>query len=617
MLGEGGEEAKEIRSAALGAVVKYRGEAEVEEAVEKALQLLKEKKHLVIAEIVLVHLLPSTREKQKHVQTIVGLFGGSADSEVSEAAERVLSRVGVGTAQEVFDELGKIEPTTRLQTLKDIVECQKQGDRAAGADDFTLFLGRAPDSMKGEVEDKTKVVEHILKDVREGKEVFASLFERASERDFAFARKVKVEHDTAEGDDALLVFITDCEADDIMFMAEMWRYMRKDKGKRCKPLVVFSANFEDMDGGEIFEKKVLLSALMLGPVDFRVLTPDPKDDTKPHPLKMKMAAQRESNLQAIVERIKEFSEKEVKFFICAPGHGHIDAIVKKLKKLRPLSDKQRKRGLGSVHLYSGAYNMKGENMSEGDRAALQDLVGEEGVLTDASAFLFFGAEDSHEVAQSFSTFALPSFSAKLNTTHPEIAAAWSLLATEFNMGLVKPNKLSETENLLLDGERSRLDAKYNEVRADTPMKLKDYASSAVEVLKSRRGVWDQVKRKKRSILPALARGSSDAPLCDQLIFLGEWAKDNQPKVPVAEGVAVEQWFKSEEGMWSFNKRTGYTSVGEAGPVKGTRAVMREPHDIEALYKMREALEKYTLGHLDDLEAMSEQEARGARWLFLE
>mmetsp|Transcript_89489 Transcript_89489/g.217084 ORF Transcript_89489/g.217084 Transcript_89489/m.217084 type:complete len:180 (-) Transcript_89489:161-700(-) len=173
------------------------------------------------------------------------------------------------------------------------------------------------------------------------------------------------------------------------------------------------------------------------------------------------------------------------------------------------------------------------------------------------------------------------------------------------MKLIAPGKLFAEA---LVGVDARGDCKelYNQG------KIQQYA----QFICTNEHLYQKVVPKKRLTLRSFACDGCDAPLCDQLLFLNEWVKANQPQAPAQyadlKGVA-ETWVVEEKGVWNLNRVHQYTSVDTKEGMPGLKAqqpLMRHTHDAEALYRMSEALQDYTLNHLSELaEPMTEADIK--------
>jgi len=559
-------------SAALTAVVGFRGDAAVK-AVDKAVELFVDEKlrddpRRKLAEIALVELLPHLRNQdgklsKDKVREIAQKLLGSGYSR--EAGRNVLSRLGGEAAEAVLTVLRGTEAREEEEWFKAVLECQDKSARRLVSGHST-GLNLVLDTDEASMEKARDLVKRVNENPRD---VFKLL-----ENEKILRSEIG---GAPENTGTLPFFMTDLEADDIMFIAEMWTYLRDrdHRGSVHTPLVVFSADPEKKDKDEIFGMKILLAALILGRVDLHIVTP--KHD--------------KGSITSIAKKIKEFHGK-VEYYICAPARGNLKHIVdsltvKKDKEEPQFSGPQRR----SVHLYSGSYNMK--KSTEDDLSALSKLVGKDNCLTDLSKFPFFGYDES--VYTNFADFALPSFAPLLSHRYTLIAAVWRLLNDAFNTKLVSPEKVMEK---VLPPD---LEEKFSEAKVHYAKDMKKYA----EIVCTPK-LLEHVVNKKKNTLKAFACGSCDVPLCDQLLFLREWARDHQPPVPRDLNNRPETegtWISEISGTWVYNKKDGYTSVDtrpevETMGLKAVQPVMREHRDAEALYRMREALQDYTFKHLE-------------------
>jgi len=559
-------------SAALTAVVGFRGDAAVK-AVDKAVELFVDEKlrddpRRKLAEIALVELLPHLRNQdgklsKDKVREIAQKLLGSGYSR--EAGRNVLSRLGGEAAEAVLTVLRGTEAREEEEWFKAVLECQDKSARRLVSGHST-GLNLVLDTDEASMEKARDLVKRVNENPRD---VFKLL-----ENEKILRSEIG---GAPENTGTLPFFMTDLEVDDAMFIAEMWVYLREQRsGAVHRPVVVFCTELESKDKGDIFAMKVLLAALILGRVDLHILTPKPEGTAEPTDnLARKMAAQRRGGIESIANKIKAFDGK-VEYYICAPGRGNLGDIVDKVR------DTLRQR---SVHLYSGQFNMKG--MVGDDLNALYTLVGEDGTLTDLSKFPFFGGTQS--VYSNFTDFALPSFAPLLSQRYPLIAAVWSLFNDAFNKKLVHPDKV--LRNQLVD---PRLQKKFGDARENYEKdEIQEYAKTMCNEF------GEHLVKKKLPTLRAFASGCCDVPLCDQLLFLRQWAGEKQPKVDRLKDMPEQTWIHDIRGTWVVDKKEGFTSLNQGGMgLKASQPVMREPHDAEALYMMREALQDYTFKHLE-------------------
>jgi len=378
-----------------------------------------------------------------------------------------------------------------------------------------------------------------------------------------------------------LVMFTDLEPDDTMAIAQLWQ-RRIEKGELDgEPLIIYNADFEAKEdpNGKIFEKKLLVAALMLGHYTYHILT---KASAKNYPSlpepKKEIMASRDRTLEGICDNLANFNGENIDLFVIAPGFGNLGGILAKLKARNAWPLRARFR----VSMYSGAYNMKA--MTDSDIAALKEFVGH-GVLMDVGKFPFFGGKDCHEWADSLTTFALPRFAADISVKAPLLAAALKLFNDEMNESLVSPFKDSLFKGSTLDDQdkAALTQLKTTFQRLGINAYAKELASSPL---------FAKVAGFKKSTLKAFAAGGCDSPLCDQLLFLAEWLLDEQ-----------KTWVTTTSGAWEFDKDKGFTTIVETpqeNAMRGSRPTLSKPKDEASLLQMRAVLEHYLRKHVDSL-----------------
>lgn len=381
----------------------------------------------------------------------------------------------------------------------------------------------------------------------------------------------------------LLVFFTDLEPDDTMAVAQLWQRRVASKVLDCEPLIIFPVDFNDKDNkGTIFDKKLLVAGLMLGHFTYNIVPADMKDGQALSPSRQAAVNSRSSTIDKICQQLVSFQGECIDFFVMAPGYGHLDAILGKLRALNawPLKAKLR------VSIYSGSYNMRG--MKPGDVDALKEFVSKAAApLLDVAKFSFFGGKDCHDWTDSLTTFALPNFAKHLSNASPMLAAALKLFNDEMNEELISPYKsslfrgstLDDSDNVKLSGLKEMFDKEGVQVYAD--------ALTSDEVM------FAKVAGFKKSTLMAFAKGGCDSPLCDQLLFLHEWLRDEKP----------QYLNPAQPGTWVFDQEKGFTKIdaGESsGGVPGLQPTLLKAKDEPALLEMRYALEEHLKRHIGSL-----------------
>jgi len=378
----------------------------------------------------------------------------------------------------------------------------------------------------------------------------------------------------------LMVVYTDAEPDDLMAIAQLWEFKRLTEHMTSLPIVIFSMNFEEKDGGSVAEKKQLLFTLLVGLEINFVLSREGDTgaekgrDGAVHPRASVVAAERDRTIAGICEKLASFEGEVIDFFVIAPGSGNLGAIVDRLKSQGNWPLKQKWR----VMLYSGGYNMKG--MRQGDILALQDIMRHsDDPLVDLGKFPFFGGKDNHPWANSLTTFVEPDFAIKLNDRKPLLAALLKSFNDEFNKGLIAPSKIFE-RNSLTPAQQEHFDDKI------APKYEHGTIEAYCNALMDDAELWTKVKRFKKNTIKPCAFGGCDSPLCDQLLFLYVWLKANKPEE-----------LDLKEGMWNFTLGKEFVEIKEEGMFRAMQPVLKNPHKEKALYSMRQALQDHLERHL--------------------
>lgn len=382
----------------------------------------------------------------------------------------------------------------------------------------------------------------------------------------------------------LVVAYSDFEPDDTFGIAQLWQWKRERDEIRGQPLLIFHIDFANKEKGTIFEKKDLITKLMLSQASTHMLlsgndeqvAAGKEDET--HPRYDEIWNARATNMRRIAEGIANFKGEVVEFYVLAPGHGNLAAILAELKTMNAWPIKASWR----LFLYTGAFNMRG--MFDSDMDALKQMMAySKDPLIDMSKFPFFGAKNSHKWTASMTTFATPNFAVELANKHPLLAAALKSFNDEFNVHLIEPGSKSLFKGSTLDDEeRNRFNLLKRVYDAGGPGAIENYAKALV----SDQELFAKVAGFKKTTLRAYACGSCDSPLCDQLVFLYQWIKAEMP----------ECLSDQTPGSWVFDQKKGFTSVSPTadGPFRAIQPTLKEPKDEASLIRMRTALESYVV-----------------------
>jgi len=258
----------------------------------------------------------------------------------------------------------------------------------------------------------------------------------------------------------------------------------------------------------------------------------------------------------------------IDLMLIAPGHGNIAAIVTCLKDMRLWPLKQKLR----VMMYSGSFNLA--STTDADITALEEIMQHsDRPLVDLSKFPFFGGENSHQWADSLTTFVTPDFAPALTQRWPLLAAVLKVFNDEFNIWLVEP----DVAKLFGKNTLTKADVEIFEERIKPkfkPKSMQAYCHTLIDEVT----IFDKVKAFKKSTIRAFAAGGCDSPLCDQLLFLYLW---------------MSRYRKSDlvirEGKWRRNEH-GFSEVGPTGLFPAVQPILKDPCDEQALLAMRHALQ---------------------------
>lgn len=428
----------------------------------------------------------------------------------------------------------------------------------------------------------------------------------------AVARDWRPVADTPPAKSVLPVIYSDLEPDDVMAIAQLLQLQADSRDSYAPPLPIFGVDFADKDKGCIFEKKLLMAATMLGSlrdpgrpdpcgigIGWLPLTPAPATAAPaPAPaeafpsevaLHKRITESREKVLEAICTWLEESKCEEILLLDICPGRGNLAAIVEVLKRKGkwPLKGKTWR-----VVMYTGSHNMR--YTIDADFDALAEIMRySKEPLADVSRFPFFGGDEALPCSRSHSSFAPPSFAKDLSRQSPFLAAVLKSIDEEFNAELIDPGHKRLFQGSTLDGEEQQ---RFDDIKAKYRMDndIQAYARSFVEDP----GLMAKVANYKKNTMMSFAYGSSDSPLCDQILFLYLWMKEKHPDwlAPAAEGV------------WVCDRRSGFTSVEpKVEPRDGKEFLGVQPalapswvKDEQASKEMRRTIHEQTLTYMRSL-----------------
>jgi len=394
-------------------------------------------------------------------------------------------------------------------------------------------------------------------------------------------------------DSRLMVVFTDLEPDDTMAIAQLWRWKVEQLAMHRPPIIVFTVDFLNKDAGLVFEKKLLVAALVLGAVPFYVISCRGEEHSEILPEKAeRWMKERKALLEQLATDILSFRGDQVDLYLMSPARGALADMESTLQSRGcwPL------KASWNVSMYSGKFNMVG--FHQDDIETLRNLVmnmSKSRTLVDVAKWPFFGGDQCDKVTASLSSFAKEGFAADLSTAYPLLAAALKLLSDEYNWSLVNPKHLFVHLPEEKQSELPALQKDYEE--AHQPEQLAAFAHKIF----NDEDLFRYVKNVKKSTLQAFAYHACDSPLCDQLLFLYEWLLEKGTSL-LAKHDAPGRWILPEGKKYSIVEPVrdqDYKYLPHE--LRAIQPVLRYPLYKQGLDSMREALNDYLLNHLDAME----------------
>eukprot|EP00913_Durusdinium_trenchii_P003087 g2852.t1 len=390
-----------------------------------------------------------------------------------------------------------------------------------------------------------------------------------------------------------LIIFSDFELDDLMAIAEVWQWKAVHMGaaENSRPVIVFCCDFKTKDGGEVFEKKILMARLMLGVTmkDIYILVQNPGEnqvnwtyfDQKVHPMAPKLFREKQELLAAAAQdgpprlhderttrcsrEIAEVSvvpsTEIVDVYFIAPGRGIFAELLNEVEQKHPEGFAQLAQK-AHVVMYTGSFNTQGTTIkNEQDFASptLAQQLADRSELLSASIIAFVDEFQG-------------------NLVRPE------------NKSLFRGSELSEDEwKHFREDRRNR---RLEEGEEIAPLANKNMQEYAAKLAKD--PLFAKVAGYKKSTVNAFHRGSCDAPLCDQVCFIYEWCTHS----------CIED-LEAVEGHWWLNRKNGFTGVASTAIPEGCedlqiRAIqpyMKDRSNVELLNRMRSALERLVVYHM--------------------
>lgn len=260
-----------------------------------------------------------------------------------------------------------------------------------------------------------------------------------------------------------LVIFSDFELDDLMAIAELWQWRAVHMGapEDARPIIVFITDFKTKDGGEVFEKKLLMARMLLGVTlqDIYTLVCPPGTgnvnwtyfDKKVHPAAPQLYRRKDEILAAAAQDIVDValsdSNEVVDVYFISPGRGLFGELLQGIERDHPKGWEALCQK-ANVVMYTGSFNTQGCTLRKEEAAPGPfdyDYIGKLCTvrpLVDISKFVFFGREKGHPVTASADSFASPTLAQSLAERSDLLAACIHAFVDEFQGNLVKPANLS-------------------------------------------------------------------------------------------------------------------------------------------------------------------------------
>jgi len=332
--------------------------------------------------------------------------------------------------------------------------------------------------------------------------------------------------------------------------------------------VLFSTDLQKKDQGTIFASKLTMARLALGPVELCVF---------------KSRGEQHMRLDAAIRRVAQFPGDTIRFYIMAPGRGFLAEFLDGVKEKCEWPPRQT----WNVSMYSGSFNVR--HMSNKDLQSLQELTIASGTpLVDVSRFAFFGGDQALPCTKSVEGFMPSDFGENVRQAAPLLAAVMELFDEEFNGRLIHPDHTS----LFRPGQpwSRQEEERFAQIRLRFDQNdcaaIREYARALLEDAQ----LFSKVADYKCATVRALAHGSINSPLCDQLLFLHEWLTRERP-----------EWLSlpKKEGRWSVDQDKGFSCVtqGDEGGPRAVQPVLQDPTQEDNFREMARAMEEHFIKHL--------------------
>jgi len=319
-----------------------------------------------------------------------------------------------------------------------------------------------------------------------------------------------------------LVIISDFEPDDILAIL-----MMRQRRPGPLPVVIQIADLSWKDKGGILAKKMVLAATALGRTFAERLVV--LDGTDQDPSQMAKAR------ELLQEQLEASNGVAPEWMFLAPGRGHLTELMKDAQP-------------APCHIYSGSYNTRLPQMTKMDVEAIRRVAAP---IYDSAQFVF---TKDHAGLKSLNKL-WPELGDDVLRWNSSCSEAWRQFSDEFDAMLINPGhpglffKPDKDADPLTTDERSHFNNRVAPLFGDPSApgaETRRYAEALAEA-----PYFSKVVGFKQPTVQALATGTLDGPLCDVLVPLSDWLRNEGGR---------DQSVEVKTGLWSLNPDRGFTKI---------------------------------------------------------
>ena len=369
-----------------------------------------------------------------------------------------------------------------------------------------------------------------------------------------------------------LVIITDLEPDDVLAIL-----MMRQRRRGHVPVVIHIADLDWKDKGGILAKKIVMAATALGrgyAQRLVVLNADRHEDEM-----------RKARTQ--LKQLKQSSGLDPEWVFIAPGRGKLEGLMKDF-------------GKAPCHVYSGSFNTRLPQMSQADIEAIVKVAEP---MHDSAHFIF--TKNYAGLASLRSLW--PTLGEDITVWNPAFGEAWHQFAQEFDAMLInpghpslflRPSDLPKDADPLTPEERAHFKEKVAPLFGDPSKPGANTAEYAKALVNAE--YFNKLTGFKKPTAVALAQDLRDGPLCDMLVPISDWLRN--------EGKQILQDVEVKSGKWLLDPEKGFTKIlpadateagAEAGLCEGTMVALRDPATdmVEIKKELLKAIKEMTEIHI--------------------